>query len=219
MKFDKGHAVHPEAFLARMKGTRSAFEYRRGQEAFRQGDPADSVFYVRRGQAKLSVMSPAGRTAVVAIVQAGSFFGDECLCGHEVYLTTAKAITECTLIRLSKGSIAQLLHSDPEFSSLFVESLLERNIRAQDDLVDKRLNSTEKRLARLLLILANYEKENELEPAVPKISQETLAEMTGTTRTHINYFMIKFKKLGLIEGDGAIRVNRTLINMLLGGDN
>jgi CRP/FNR family cyclic AMP-dependent transcriptional regulator len=167
----------------------------------------------------VAVVSETGKEAVVAILQPGSFCGEECLTGHKLRMATVTALTECTLLSLPKASIIRALHDDAKFSELFTTYLMERNIRAQEQLVDQLLNSTEKRLARILLILANYGKEDRPDPILPKINQETLAEMIGTTRTHVNFFMNKFRQLGFIEYDGdprgEIRVNRSLLNMLL----
>jgi CRP/FNR family cyclic AMP-dependent transcriptional regulator len=167
----------------------------------------------------VTVVSEEGKEAVVAILQSGGFFGEECLTGHKLRMATVTALSGCVLIQMSKKSVIRALHDDPEFSELFTTYLMERNIRVQEDLVDQLLNSTERRLARLLLILANYGKEDRPDPIVPKINQETLAEMIGTTRTHVNFFMNKFRQLGFIEynGDtkGDIKVHRSLLNMLL----
>jgi CRP/FNR family transcriptional regulator, cyclic AMP receptor protein len=164
---------------------------------------------------KVTVVSETGKEAVVAILTPGSFSGEECLTGHALRMSTVKTLTDCVLIRMAKSSIVRALHEDHQFSELFTTYLMERNIRVQEDLVDQLLNSTEKRLARLLLILANYGKEDRPDPIVPKINQETLAEMIGTSRTHVNFFMNKFRQLGFIEYNGAIKVNRSLLNMLL----
>jgi CRP/FNR family cyclic AMP-dependent transcriptional regulator len=205
----------PEAIIARLNGRRSEARYQEDQIVYSQGDSADSAFYVQSGQVKVTVTSEAGKEAVVAILLPGSFCGEECLTGHTLRMSTVKTLTECKLIRVAKASIIRALHDDPEFSDLFTTYLLERNIRVQEDLVDQLLNSTEKRLARLLLILANYGKEDRPDPIVPKINQETIAEMIGTSRTHINHFMNKFRQLGFIEYNGDIKVNRSLLNMLL----
>jgi CRP-like cAMP-binding protein len=163
----------------------------------------------------VTVVSEAGKEAVVAVLLPGSFCGEECLSGHTLRITTVSTLTECGFVRMTKAAVVRALHDDPDFSALFVTFLMERNIRMQEALVDQLLNSTEKRLARLLLNLADYGKENELAPIVPKINQETLAEMIGTSRTHVNFFMNKFRQLGFIEYNGDIKVNRSLLNMLL----
>jgi CRP/FNR family cyclic AMP-dependent transcriptional regulator len=204
-----------ETILARLNGGRSDARYQKDQIVYSQGDSADSILYVQSGKVKVTVVSEAGREAVVAILPSGSFCGEECLTGHTLRMSTVKTLTECKLIRVKKASVIRALHDDPEFSELFTTYVVERNIRVQEDLVDQLLNSTEKRLARLLLILANYGKEDRPDPIVPKINQETLAEMIGTSRTHVNLFMNKFRQLGLIEYNGDVKVNRSLLNMLL----
>src|SRR5450432_4465180 len=216
----KGEAAStPESIIARMDGGKSEVKFHRDQIVYSQGNPADSVFYVASGKVKVTVVSELGKEAVVAILQPGNFCGEECLTGHKLRVSTVKTLTECELIKMTKASTMRALHEDHAFSELFTVYLMERNIRIQEDLVDQLLNSTEKRLARLLLILANYGKEDRPEPIVPKINQETLAEMIGTSRTHVNHFMNKFRQLGLIEdnGDarGEIKVNRSLLNLLL----
>jgi CRP/FNR family transcriptional regulator, cyclic AMP receptor protein len=205
----------PEAIIDRLNGGRSEAKYQRDQIVYSQGDVADCVFFVQSGKVKVTVVSEEGKEAVVAILLPGSFCGEECLTGHTLRISTVKTLTECQLVRMAKASIVRALHEDHEFSELFTAYLMERNIRVQEDLVDQLLNSTEKRLARLLLILANYGKEDRPDPIVPKINQETLAEMIGTSRTHVNFFMNKFRQLGFIEYNGDIKVNRSLLNMLL----
>jgi len=208
-----------ESILARITGGKSELKYSRDQVAYSQGDPADFVFYIRAGSVKVTIVSEKGKEAVVAILQPGSFCGEECLTGHKLRIATVTALTECVLIRMPKAGIVRALHDDQKFSELFTTYLLERSVRVQEDLVDQLLNSTEKRLARLLLILANYGKEDRPDPIVPRINQETLADMIGTSRTHVNFFMNKFRQLGFIEYDGEtkgeIKVNRSLLNMLL----
>ena len=206
---------NPQTILARLDAGRSEAKYPKDQIVYAQGDAADSVLYVQSGKIKVTVVSEAGKEAVVAVLVPGSFCGEECLTGHKMRITTVTTLTECGLIQMAKASIVRALHDDPEFSELFTTYLMERNIRVQEDLVDQLLNSTEKRLARLLLILANYGKEDRPDPIVPKINQETLAEMIGTSRTHVNFFMNKFRQLGFIEYNGDIKVNRSLLNMLL----
>jgi CRP/FNR family cyclic AMP-dependent transcriptional regulator len=217
MSQNEEHPINPESILARVDGVE--LECKKDQFVYAQGNPADCIFYVQDGRIKVSVVSEEGKEAVVAILQPGNFFGEECLTGHHLRMATVTALTECLLLRMPKASVIRALHHDPDFSELFTTHLMERNIRVQEDLVDQLLNSTEKRLARLLLILANYGKEDRPDPIAPKISQETLAEMIGTTRTHVNFFMNKFRQLGFIDYDGdtkgKIRVNRSLLNMLL----
>jgi CRP/FNR family transcriptional regulator, cyclic AMP receptor protein len=208
-------ASDPESIIARIDGGRSDVKYQAERVVYPQGDPADGVFYIQSGRLKITVVSEEGKEAVVAILQAGSFCGEECLTGHKLRISTARALTECGLVRFTKASIVHALHHDEHFAQLFTTHLITRNIKVQEDLVDQLLNSTEKRLARLLLILANYGKEDRPEPIVPKINQETLAEMIGTSRTHVNFFMNKFRQLGFIEYNGDIKVNRSLLSMLL----
>jgi CRP/FNR family transcriptional regulator, cyclic AMP receptor protein len=217
----KQHASHAESILAKIDGGKSELKHGKDHVVFSQGEPAAFIFYVRAGKLKMTVLSEEGKEAIVAILLPGTFCGEECLTGHKLRISTATALTECELVKMPKAAIVQALHDDPEFSEMFTTYLMERNIRVQEDLVDQLLNSTEKRLGRLLLILANYGKENWQDPIVPKINQETLAEAIGTTRSHISFFMNKFRQLGLIdyEGDtnGEIKVNRSLLKMLLHG--
>jgi CRP/FNR family cyclic AMP-dependent transcriptional regulator len=219
MTKNEKQASDPETILARITGGKSELKYSRDKIIYSQGDPASFVFYVRVGSIKVAVVSEGGKEAVVAILQPGSFCGEECLTGHTLRIGTVRALTECVLVRMPKASIVRALHDDPQFSELFTTYLMERNIRVQEDLVDQLLNSTERRLARLLLILANYGKEARPESIVARINQETLAEMIGTSRTHVNFFMNKFRQLGFIEYDGdtrgEIKVNRSLLNVLL----
>ena len=211
----KRGAPNPEAILARINGGKSEAKFHKDQIVYSQGDPADCIFFVQSGKVKVTVVSEEGKEAVVAILQMGNFCGEECLTGHKLRMSTLKTLTDCTLIKMAKASTMRALHEDHAFSELFTVYLMERNIRIQEDLVDQLLNSTEKRLARLLLILANYGKEDRPDPIVPKVNQETLAEMIGTSRTHVNFFMNKFRQLGFIEYNGDIKVNRSLLNMLL----
>ena len=215
MNQSKKNVADPETIIARINGGKQEARLQKEQIVYSQGDPADCVFFIQSGKVKVTVVSEEGKEAVVAILQPGNFCGKECLTGHKLRVSTVKTLTECSLIKLAKASTMRALHEDHAFSQLFTVYLMERNIRIQEDLVDQLLNSTEKRLARLLLILANYGKEDRPEPIVPKINQETLAEMIGTSRTHVNYFMNKFRQLGFIEYNGDIKVNRSLLNMLL----
>jgi CRP-like cAMP-binding protein len=208
-------APSAETIIARMDGGRSDLKLARDQIVYSQGDPADSVLYIASGRVKVTVVSEEGKEAVVAILQPGHFCGEECLTGHRLRMSTVKTLTECQLIKMAKASTMSALHEDREFAELFTLYLMERNIRIQEDLVDQLLNSTEKRLARLLLILANYGKDDRPDPIVPRINQETLAEMIGTSRTHVNFFMNKFRQLGFIEYNGDIKVHRSLLHMLL----
>jgi CRP/FNR family transcriptional regulator, cyclic AMP receptor protein len=215
MNQSKKPTPDPKAILNRMDRKKSESKHHRDQSFYTQGDPADCIYFIQTGKVKVAVVSPAGKEAVVGILQPGDFCGEECLAGHKLRIATVTALTDCVLVRLEKVSVVRALRDDPAFSELFISYLMSRSIRMQEDLVDQLLNSTEKRLARLLLILANFGKEDRPEPIVPRISQETLAEMIGTSRTHVNFFMTKFRQLGFIDYNGDIKVNRSLLNMLL----
>jgi CRP/FNR family cyclic AMP-dependent transcriptional regulator len=219
MSHDENCERAPRSILARLDGGKSELEYRRDQIVYSQGEPADCVFYVRAGTVKAAVITEAGKQAVVAILRPGSFCGEDCLTGHELRMATVTALTECVLARLPAAGVTRALRHDPEFSELFMTHLVDRNIRMQEDLVDQLLNSTEKRLARLLLTLADNGQEEWPRPSIPKISQEMLAEMIGTSRARVNFFMNKFRQLGFIAYDsdpqGGIKINRTLLNTLL----
>jgi len=203
-----------EAILDRIGAGPARMRYPKDQIVYTQGDGADSVFYVHSGMVKVLMVSEEGKGAVVGILPPGSFFGEECLIGHMLRLATVKALTECSFARMEKAAVVRALRDDPQFCEVFLTHLVQRHIRMQEDLVDQLLHSTEKRLARLLLSLANYGKEEGPEPIVPKINQETLAEMIGTSRTHVNFFMNKFRQLGLIEYNGEIKINPSLLNLL-----
>ena len=198
-------------------GETSRVKLRKDQALFAQGDPADSVFYIQEGQIKITVLSEQGKEAVVAILAAGDFCGEGCLGGQTVRMASAVAMTDGVAARMEKTVVVRKLHDDPKFSELFTAHLLARNIRVEADLVDQLFNSSEKRLARLLLILANFGKEGKPEAIIPPISQETLAEMIGTTRSRVNIFMNKFRQLGFIDysGSGHLEIHRSLLNMVL----
>ena len=184
--------------------------------AYAQGDPADALFYVQRGRLRVTVTSASGKEATIALVGAGEFVGENCMVSaHPLRLATATAMTECALLRISKADMVRVLHEQHELSDMFVSFLLTRNARIQADLVDQLFNSSEKRLARILLLLAQFGKESKPETVVPKISQEVLAEMIGTTRSRVSFFMNRFRKLGFIEYNGEIRVHNTLLNIFL----
>jgi CRP/FNR family transcriptional regulator, cyclic AMP receptor protein len=189
--------------------------YRKKETIFAQGDHSDAVFFVQRGKAKLTVLSRQGKQAVIAILGPGSFFGEGCLAGQPLRMSTATAMTDSSIILLPKEAMMRALHEDPEFSEAFTKHLLSRNIRIEEDLVDQLFNSSEKRLARILLLLANFGKEGRPEPVVPKISQEMLAEMVGTTRSRVSFFMNKFRKLGFIEYNGGLEVHSSLLHVVL----
>jgi CRP-like cAMP-binding protein len=204
-----------KAILARIAGRKSESRYRKDQILYSQGDPADTVFYLQAGRLKVAVASPAGKEAVVGILQPGDFCGEECLAGHQARIATAAALAECALVQMAKADVLRALRDDPAFLELFISHLMTRSIRMQEDMVEQLLNSTEKRLARILVILANFGKEGQPEQVIPRISQETLADMVGTSRTHVNFFMNKFRQMGFIEYNGEIKVRRTLLNILL----
>jgi CRP-like cAMP-binding protein len=213
------HPFDPKVFLARVGNGRSMAEYHKKQVVFAQSDPADAIFYIQKGKVKLTVVSDNGKEAVIAILGIGDFLGEGCLAGRSLYLSTATAMSECSIVRLQKSGMIRLLHDEPAFSELFVSYLLSRNIRIEEDLVDQLFNSSEKRLARVLLLLANFGKEGKPEPVIARISQETLAEMIGTTRSRVSFFMNKFRKLGFIEYNGEVHgglhVHSSLLNMVL----
>jgi CRP-like cAMP-binding protein len=194
---------------------RTLREYRKGTAIFTQGDPADAVFFVQRGRVKLTVLSRQGKQAVIALLGPGEFFGEGCLIGQPLRLATARAMAESEVMRVSKAAMIRVLQDEPAFGALFMAHLLMRNSRVEADLVDQLFNSSEKRLARVLLLLANFGKDGRQEPVVTKISQETLAEMVGTTRSRVNFFMNKFRKLGFIEYNGGLKVHSSLLNIIV----
>ena len=206
----------PKKFLAKVGEGKTVSSYRKDQIVFSQGDLADAVFYIQQGKVKLTVVSEQGKEAVVAIVGPGHFFGEGCLNGHPVRIATTRAVDrDCVITRLEKATMIATIHKEPEFSELFMSYLLNRNSRIEEDLIDQLFNSSEKRLARLLLLLANFGKEGTREPIVGKYSQEMLAEMIGTTRSRVSFFMNKFRKLGFIEYNGKLEVHKSLLNMVL----
>jgi CRP/FNR family cyclic AMP-dependent transcriptional regulator len=205
----------PKKFLAKVGDGTTISEYRKGQVVFSQGDVADAVFYVQKGKIKLTVISEQGKEAVVGIIGAGQFFGEGCLNGHPLRVTTGMAIVECLVTRIAKAAMIATMHNEPQFSELFMTYLLTRNSRIEEDLIDQLFNSSEKRLARLLLLLANFGKDGRPEPIVGTFSQETLAEMIGTTRSRVSFFMNKFRKLGYIEYNGKLEIRNSLLNVVL----
>ena len=205
----------PKIFLAKAAGGRTVATYRKKQTIFSQGALADALFYVQEGKVKLTVVSNQGKEAVLALLGRGDFFGEGCLAGQQVRMATASAMSECSLMRLEKAAIIRVLHDEPAFSELFLSHLLARNIRIEEDLVDQLFNSSEKRLARVLLLLANFGKEGKPEPVIPQISQGTLAEMIGTTRSRVSFFMNRFRKLGFIDYNGGLEVHSSLMNIVL----
>ena len=205
----------PKLFLSKVGKGRTISEYRKSEVVFAQGDRADAIFYIQKGKVKLTVVSNAGKEAVIAILGPGDFLGEGCLAGRPVCLATATAMVDCSIVRLEKPATIRVLHEEPAFSEMFVGYLLSRNMRIEEDLVDQLFNSSEKRLARVLLLLANFGKEGKPEPVITKISQETLAEMIGTTRSRVSFFMNKFRKLGFIEYNGALHIHSSLLNIVL----
>jgi len=203
-----------EAYLESTGPTRRVVRYRQGGAIFSQGDPADDVRYLQKGAIKVSVLSRIGKEAVVAILAPGDFFGEGALAGQSVRIETATAMTASSVLVIGKGAMARLLHDEPLFAARFLSHMLSRNIRIEADLVDQLFNSSEKRLARTLLLLARYGQVNP-QRTLPKISQETLAEMIGATRSRVNFFMNKFRKLGLIEYNGGLKVNSSLLSVVL----
>ena len=204
-----------QAFLDSAGVARRIVEYRKSQKIYSQGDSAKSVFYIQNGGVKLSVVNEVGREAVVAILAAGDFFGEGCLEGQNARMGTATAITPTTLLVIEKREMARVLHAEHALSDRFVSHMIARNIRIEEDLIDQLFNSSEKRLARTLLLLARYGKENQPEKVVAKISQQTLAEMIGTTRSRVSFFMNKFRKLGLIKYNGGLHVDSSLLSVVL----
>jgi CRP/FNR family transcriptional regulator, cyclic AMP receptor protein len=194
---------------------RRSVRFAPGVTVFVQGAQANSVFYLQNGGVKLAVLSSSGKEAVVAMLGAGDFFGEGCLAGQAVRMSTAASVVSTTVLRIPKGEMIRLLHQHSEFSDRFIAHMLTRNIRIEEDLVDQLFNSSEKRLARMLLLLARYGKEDAPQRALPKLSQETLAEMVGTTRSRVNFFMNKFRRLGFIEYNGTIKINNSLLSIVL----
>ena len=212
VKFD------PAAFLETVAKGRVIATHPKKQILFAQGDAADSVFYVKEGKVKVTVVSEHGKEAVVAILGADEFLGEGCLIGQSKRLATAIAMTECVTMRVEKAEIVRVIKDEPKFSQMFIAHILLRNARVEEDLVDQLFNSTEKRLARVLLLLANFGKEGRPEPVVAKISQETLAEMIGTTRSRVSHFMNKFRNLGFIEYNGHLEIHSSLLSVILSDD-
>jgi CRP/FNR family transcriptional regulator, cyclic AMP receptor protein len=209
------HAFNPQMFFTQVGAGKAIQEYRKNQVIFAQGEVADSVFYIQKGRVKLTVISEQGKEAVVAILETGQFFGEGCLNGHPRRIATTTSMEDCVITSITKTSMLAALHREPKFSELFMTYLLTRNSRIEEDLIDQLFNSSEKRLARLLLLLANFGKDGRPQPILAKISQETLAEMIGTTRSRVSFFMNKFRKLGLISYNGKIEVHNSLLNAVL----
>jgi CRP/FNR family cyclic AMP-dependent transcriptional regulator len=208
-------SFNPKIFLAQVGDGKTLLPCRKNHILFSQGDTADAVFYILEGKVTLTVVSTRGKEAVVAILERAAFFGEACLTGQVLRLETATVLDAAKIIRIDKTTMIRLLHDEPTFSALFMEYLLSRNVRIQEDLVDHLFNSAEKRLARVLLLLAHFGKEGRPEPVIPKISQETLADMVGTTRSRVSLFLNKFRKLGFIDYNGRMEVHSSLLNVVL----
>lgn len=211
----KKPAFNVDRFLATADGGRDLLTFRKNKKVFSQGDPANAVFYILDGGVKVSVISELGKEAVVALHEKGDFFGEGCLLGQPLRLATVIAMTECTVLRIEKAAMVRVLLEQPKFSERFVAHLLARNARVEEDLVDQLFNSSEKRLARTLLLMANFGKEGKPERVITNVSQATLAEIIGTTRSRVSSFMNKFRKLGFISYNGELEVHNSLLTMLL----
>ena len=206
---------NPQTFLTQARSDKTTLKSPKKQVLFSQGDVADAVFYVRAGKVKLTVVSRQGKEAVIAILGRGSFFGEGGLAGQPMYLATATTVEDASIVRIDKQSMRRLLQNDRTFSALFLAYILARKARIQEDLVDQLFNSSEKRLARVLLLMAHFGKEGKSEAIIPKISQEVLAEMIGTTRSRVSFFMNKFRKLGFLDYNGGVHVHSSLLSIVL----
>jgi CRP/FNR family cyclic AMP-dependent transcriptional regulator len=206
---------NPRTFLTKVGHGKATLKSPKKTIIFSQGDTADAVFNIQEGKIKLTVVSQQGKEAVVAILERGDFFGEGCLAGQPVRIATASSLEDSTLVRIDKQAMINVLHEEPSFAELFISYLLSRNIRIEEDLMDQLFNSSEKRLARVLLLLAHFGKESKSEAVIPKISQETLAEMVGTTRSRVSFFLNKFRKLGFIDYNGGLHVNSSLLSIVL----
>jgi len=214
-KAKQAAAASPASFLAQVGNGHTVTKYRKDQIVFSQGDPADAVYYVQKGKLKVTVVSDRGKEAVAALVSPGEFFGEACMAGQLKRLVTVSAMTDAVVVRIGKLEMSGLIREQPGFSQIFTTHILNRTIRVEADLIDQLFNSSERRLARLLLLLANYGNEGKPEPIIAKISQETLAEMIGTTRSRVSFFMNRFRKLGFISYNGHIEVHKSLLNLVL----
>jgi CRP/FNR family cyclic AMP-dependent transcriptional regulator len=211
----KRRKFDPQAFLSAIDRGRTIAVFPKRQTIFAQGDSSDAVFYIHRGRVKLTVVAKSGKEATIGILKDGDFFGEGCLAGQPLRMCSAITMTDCKVIRIDKKSMMKVIHGEHLFSDMFVAYLLTRNIRYEEDLVDQLFNSSERRLARILLLLAHFGKEEKPEVAIPKISQETLAEMVGTTRSRVNFFMNRFRKLGFVRYNGGLEVHPSLLNVVL----
>jgi CRP/FNR family cyclic AMP-dependent transcriptional regulator len=205
----------PQAFLAKVGDGKTVLTFHKNETVFKQGEAADTVFYIQKGRVKVVVVSEQGKEAVVGIFEPGQFFGEGCLNGHPLRISTTLTLEDCVITVITKTAMLAALHSEPKFSELFMSYLLSRNSRIEEDLIDQLFNSSEKRLARVLLLLANFGKDGGLQPIKVHVSQETLAEMIGTTRSRVSFFMNKFRKLGFISYNGKIEVHNSLLNAVL----
>jgi CRP/FNR family cyclic AMP-dependent transcriptional regulator len=205
----------PQTFLSTIDSGRKIIDFPKKRTIFAQGDSCEAVFYIQKGNVKLTVLSKSGQEATIGILNESAFFGEGCLTGQAFRMCSATAMTDCTVMRIDKKSMMDVIHRERAFSELFVAYLLTRNIRYEEDLVDQLFNSSEKRLARVLLLLAHFGKEGKPEIAIPKISQETLAEMVGTTRSRVSFFMNRFRKLGFVRYNGELEVHSSLLNVVL----
>ena len=208
-------AFNVKAFLDSAGVSRKIREFHQAEKLFSQGDPASTVIYIQKGSVKLSVINKAGKEAVVAILGAGDFVGEGCLAGQSVRMMTATASTPVAALSIQKEEMIRVLHEEHGLADRFISHMLTKNIRVEEDLIDQLFNSSEKRLARTLLLLARYGKQDQVQGVIPRVSQETLAEMIGTTRSRVNYFMNKFRKMGLIKYDGGLEINRSLLSLVL----
>ncbi len=204
-----------KSFLSQFGEGGSLLSLATEQTIYRQGDPADAIFYIDNGKVKITVLSHEGKQAILAILGRNEFFGEACLIGQLRRMATVSTITDCNIFRLERAAVERLLHSDRDFSELFTLFLLQRNIRFEEDLIDQLFNSSEKRLARILLLLANFGKEGQPQVVIPHISQETLAQMVGTTRARVNAFMNKFRRLGFVQYNGKLEIHSSLLNVIL----
>ena len=214
MKLSKSQ-FDAQAFLAKFGEGKTILECKKNQNVFEQGDDADAVYYLQKGKIKLTVLSDQGKEAVVGLLDAGQFFGESCLTGHKLRISTTSAMEDCLITVITKAAMIKWLQDEPMFSEFFMAYLLTRNTRIEEDLIDQLFNSSERRLARMLLLLANFGKEGAPQPISPNINQETLAEMIGTTRSRVSFFMNKFRKLGLISYNGHIEVHNSLLTAVL----
>jgi CRP-like cAMP-binding protein len=215
MREEAKPSFDPKAFLAKIGHGQAVLKFKKNEHIFEQGDVADKIFYIQAGKVKVTVISDYGKEAVVGILEAGQFFGEGCLNGQPLRIATTTALEECTITSIAKQAMIATLRNEPQFSELFVAYLLSRNSRIQEDLIDQLFNSSEKRLARLLVLLANFGKEGSPQPITPNINQETLAEMIGTTRSRVSFFMNKFRKLGLISYNREIEVHSSMLSAVL----